>query len=140
MKTPGRSAVYYLLSSWGALAILGVILATVGRTIPLLSIGVLLMLPGLLLLPRRLQVIDGVLITRRPFLMTRRAVDVATISCFEVRNPNQWGGRWGTYGVSAILTDGHVVPVTESMSFTRRSACRWLSFLEEMVEPQGKSN
>ena len=123
---------YFLLSSWGRLAILGVILATVGRTAPLAVIGTLLVLPGLVLLPRRLQVKDGVLITRRPFLMTRRSVEVASISCVEVRTPVAWGGQSGSYGVSAILKDGEVVPVTESMSFTRRGASRWLAFLEEI--------
>jgi hypothetical protein len=138
-KMPRRSAVYYLMSSWGELAILGVMLAAVGRTVPLVSIGVPLMLPGLLLLPRRLQVRDGVLITRQPFLMTRRAVDLASISRLEVRNPLEWGGRVGTYGVSAILTDGRVVPVTESMSFTRRRASRWLPFLEAILATQATS-
>lgn len=132
-EMPVRSAVYYLLSSWGELAMLGVILAAVGRTVPLILVGGVLVLPGLTLLPRRLQVKDGVLITRRPLLMTRRAVEVATISCLEVRNPFEWGGRVGTYGVCAILNDGQVVPVTESMSLTRRRASRWLPFLEEVV-------
>ena len=133
MAMPRRSAVFYLLSSWGELAILGVILATVGRTVPLVVVGALLVLPGAMLLPRRLQVKDGVLITRRPLLMTRRTVEVAAISRFEVRQPIDWGGRTGSNGVSAILNDGQVVPVTESMSFTRRGASRWLPFLEGVV-------
>lgn len=81
-----------------------------------------------------MRVMDGRLVTRRPLLLTRRRIDVATIVRFEARNPREWGGQFGAYGVCAIVRVGKPVPLAETMSMTMKGAERWLEYVRSAVD------
>jgi hypothetical protein len=123
---------YFLRTTWGWLGVMGVFLIVVGRTLPLVAIGVVLALPGAILLPARLRVSHEGIVTRNPFLLTRRNLGSANIS--QLTCGRGWQGYYGTWGVSAVMSGGDVIPIVETMSFTSRGARRWMQYLSAKLD------
>jgi hypothetical protein len=127
--------VFLLSSVWTFVALIGVLVIVVGDMTPVsLLVGLLMFVPSVVVLARPARVADGVLITRRPYLMTRRVVRVDEITSVELGlMPAEWGGPWGFHGVRLILKDGSKVPVPESACWSRSHAGRWADALTALT-------
>src|ERR1700741_2208125 len=137
IRMPRRGWMYFLRTTWGWLGVIGVIMIVVGRTVPLVSIGMVLALPGAILLPARLRVSHEGIVTRRPFLLTRRSLlgaDISRLTC-----GRDWRGYYGTWGVSAVMSSGDVIPIVETMSFTSRGVTRWMDYVSAKLDLTSRS-
>jgi hypothetical protein len=95
-------------------------------------IGVVLGVPAAVLLPARLSVSHEAIVTRTPFLLTRRTLCRANIS--QLTCGRDWRGYYGTSGVGAVMSNGDVIPIVETISFTSRGATRWMEYLSAKLE------
>jgi hypothetical protein len=135
VKFPRRDVAFFFFSSiWGFGMLVGLMMVAVGRDQASIVLGCIIGFPGVVLLARPAHVRDGVLITRRPVLMTPRRVVLADVAAVRLCTaPDEWGGRWGSSGVQLVLADHRVVPIIESTSFRASHAQRWAVALVQLV-------